>query len=134
MKSIQVIYFGGSLKKVRCHTYKSEKNQVSTLKKIWVDASQKKSQVPPYKKLGRFYRVPFKSLLRVQIKWAFERGSTEVSLIHHIFTVIFLTSILIFSIVTGKAKINHLYYVDKRNKYECNQQPLSLVQTKQLKT
>ena len=60
---------GGSLKKVGCHTYKSEKNQVSTLKKIWVDATLKKSQVAPYKNLGRFYRVPFKSFLRVQIKW-----------------------------------------------------------------
>ena len=37
-------------------------------KKIWVNANLKKSQVSPYKNLGRFYRVPFKSLLRVQIK------------------------------------------------------------------
>ena len=41
---------------------------MSTLKKIWVDATLKKSKVAPYKDLGRFYRVPFKSLLRVQIK------------------------------------------------------------------
>jgi hypothetical protein len=33
---------GGSLKKVGCFTYKSEKNQVSTLKKIWVDDNLKK--------------------------------------------------------------------------------------------
>ena len=56
------------MKKVGCHTYKSEKNQVSNLKKIWVDATLKKSQVEPYKNVGRFYRAPFKSLLRVQIK------------------------------------------------------------------
>ena len=61
----------GTLKKVGCHTYKSEKiNQVSTLKKNWVDATPKKFQVAPYKKLGRFYRAAFKSLLRVQIKQA----------------------------------------------------------------
>ena len=44
---------------------------MSTLKKIWVDATLKKSQVAPYKNLGRFYRVPFKSLLIVQIKCLF---------------------------------------------------------------
>ena len=44
--------------------------QAATLKKIWVEATLKKSQVAPYKNLGRFYRVPFKSLLRVQIKRA----------------------------------------------------------------
>ena len=38
------------------------------LKKIWVEATLKKSQVVPYKNLGRFYRVPFKSPLSVQIK------------------------------------------------------------------
>jgi hypothetical protein len=52
VKSTQIFFQGGSLKKVGCHAYKSEKNQVSTQKK----------------NLGRFYRVPFKSLLRVQIK------------------------------------------------------------------
>ena len=35
---------------------------------IWVDATLNKSQVAPYKNLGRFYSVPFKALLRVQIK------------------------------------------------------------------
>ena len=44
--------------------------QAATLKKICVEATLKKSQVAPYKNLGRFYRVHFKSLLRVQIKWA----------------------------------------------------------------
>ena len=43
------------------------------LKKICVEATPKKSQVAPYKNLGRSYRVPFKSLLRVQIKWAKEK-------------------------------------------------------------
>ena len=52
------------------YTYKSEKDQVSTLKKIWVDAILKKSQDAPYKNFGRFYKVPFKSLLRVKIKRA----------------------------------------------------------------
>ena len=42
--------------------------QAATLKKIWVEATVKKPQVAPYKNLGRFYRVPFKSLLRVQVK------------------------------------------------------------------
>ena len=55
----------GTLKIVGCHTYKSEKNQVST---------QKKSQVAPYKKLGR---VPYKSLLRVQIKRVSMLASTK---------------------------------------------------------
>ena len=60
---------GGSLKKVGCHTYKSEKKSCELPKKIWVDAyTLKKSQVAPYKNLGRFCRVPFKSLLRVQIR------------------------------------------------------------------
>ena len=44
--------------------------QAATLKKIWVEATVQKSQVATYKNLGRFYRVPFKSLLRVQIKRA----------------------------------------------------------------
>ena len=43
---------------------------MSTLKKIWVDAILKIAQVVPYKNLGRFYRVPFKSILRTQIKRA----------------------------------------------------------------
>ena len=46
--------------------------QAATLKKIWVEANLKKSQVAPYKNLGKFYRVPFQSLLRVQIKRAIE--------------------------------------------------------------
>ena len=45
-----------------------KKNHMSTLKKIWVDATLKKSQVAPYKNLGIFYRVPYKPLLKVQIK------------------------------------------------------------------
>ena len=45
--------------------------QAATLKKIRVEANLKKSQVAPYKNLGIFYRVPFKSLLKVQIKRAF---------------------------------------------------------------
>ena len=44
--------------------------QAATLKKIWVEATLNKSQVAPYKNLDRFYRIPFKSLLRVQIKRA----------------------------------------------------------------
>ena len=56
------------MKKTGCWTYKSEKkNQVSTVKKIWVDATLKKSKVELYK---TFWVVPFKSLLRVQIKRA----------------------------------------------------------------
>ena len=50
--------------------------QAATLKKIWVEATLKKSQVAPYKNLGRFYRVPFKSLLRVQIKRAMDVSHT----------------------------------------------------------
>ena len=46
--------------------------QAATLKKIWVEAIQKKSQVAPYTKWGRLYWVPFKSLLRVHIKRAIE--------------------------------------------------------------
>ena len=42
--------------------------QAATLKKIWVEATLKKYQVAPYENLGRFYRVPCNSLLRVQIK------------------------------------------------------------------
>ena len=37
--------------------------QAATLKKMWV-------KISPYKNMGRFYRVPFKSLLRVHIKRA----------------------------------------------------------------
>ena len=44
--------------------------QAATLNKIGVESTLKKSQVAPYKILGRFYRVPIKSLLRVQIKRA----------------------------------------------------------------
>ena len=44
--------------------------QAATLKKIWVEATLKKSQLAPYKNMGRFYRVQFKSLLSVQIKRA----------------------------------------------------------------
>ena len=36
--------------------------QAATLKKIWVEATLKRTQVAPYKNMGRFYRVPFKSL------------------------------------------------------------------------
>ena len=36
--------------------------------KKWVDTTLKKSLVAPYNNLGRFYRAPFKSLLRLQIK------------------------------------------------------------------
>ena len=66
----EIFFQGGSLKKAGCHTSKSEKNQVSTLKKIWLDATLKKISggMPPYKNLGTFFRVPFKSLLKVQIK------------------------------------------------------------------
>ena len=39
------------------------------------EATLKKSQVAPYKNLGRFCRVPFKSLLRVQIKRAITQAS-----------------------------------------------------------
>ena len=46
-------------------TYKSEKNQPSTLKKIWVDATLKNLRWHPIK-----IWVDFKSLLRVQIKRA----------------------------------------------------------------
>ena len=35
------------------------------------------SQVAPYKILGRFYRVPIKSLLRVQIKWAIDHHNKK---------------------------------------------------------
>ena len=42
--------------------------QATTLKKNLGRSYPKKSQVAPYKNLGRFYRVPYKSLLRVQIK------------------------------------------------------------------
>ena len=43
------------------------------------DATLKKSQVASYKNLGRFYRVPFKSILRVQIKQAIiSNGWTEI--------------------------------------------------------
>ena len=44
--------------------------QAATLKKNWLEATVKKSQVAPYKNLGRFSRVHFKSLLRVQIERA----------------------------------------------------------------
>ena len=37
--------------------------------------NQEKIRRAPWKNLGRFYRVPFKSLLRVQIKRAFVFGS-----------------------------------------------------------
>ena len=39
-----------------------------------------KSQVAPYKNLGRFYRVPFKSLLRVQIKWVSNKFQMLISI------------------------------------------------------
>ena len=63
----------------------------------------------------------------------FERKFTQLSQTHHKFTMIFLTSILIFIIFTAKAKINHLYLGDKRKNSRCNLQPLSLIQTKQFK-
>ena len=44
--------------------------QAATLKKVLVEATLKKFQVVPYKNLGGFYRVFFKSLPRVQIKQA----------------------------------------------------------------
>ena len=44
--------------------------QAATLKKIWVEATLNNSQLKPYKNLGRFYRVSFKSLLSVQIRRA----------------------------------------------------------------
>ena len=47
--------------------------QANTLKKIWVEGTLKKSLVAPYKNLGIFYLVSFKSLIRVQIKRASER-------------------------------------------------------------
>ena len=65
---LPTFFLGGSLKKVGYHTYKSEKKSGEHPEKIWVDATLKKSQVAPKKYLGGFYRVPFKSLLRVQIK------------------------------------------------------------------
>ena len=55
----------------RTYPYLSELSifiqKFATLKKIWVEVNIKKYQVPPYENLGRFYRVPIKSLLRVQI-------------------------------------------------------------------
>ena len=39
---------------------------VSTLKKVWVDAIL--INLASYTNLGTFYRIPFKSLLREQIK------------------------------------------------------------------
>ena len=53
--------------------------QAATLKTIWVEATVQKSQVATYKNLGRFYRVPFKSLLRVQIKRAMSKDSNATS-------------------------------------------------------
>ena len=67
--SNQIFFQGGSLKKVRCHTYKSEKKSGERPEKNLGRCYSKKSQVAPYENLCRFYRVPFKSLLRVQIKW-----------------------------------------------------------------
>ena len=72
------------MKKVGCHTYKSEKIKVSTLKKIYVDATLKKFQVEPDKNMGRFYRVPFKSLFRVQIKRMNVFGQYGISCDAHI--------------------------------------------------
>ena len=56
------------MKKLGVILINQQKNKVRTLKKIWVEATLKKSQVAPYKNLVRFYRAPFKSLLRLQIK------------------------------------------------------------------
>ena len=53
--------------------------QATTLKKIWVEATIKRSQVAPYKNMGRCYRVPFKSLLRVQIKQAINNRQAVLS-------------------------------------------------------
>ena len=53
--------------------------QAATRKKIWVEATVQKSQVATYKNLGRFYRVPFKSLLRVQIKRTMSKDSNATS-------------------------------------------------------
>ena len=46
----------------------SSKNQPTLV--VRVEATLKNFHMAPYKNLGRFYRVPFKSLLRVQIKRA----------------------------------------------------------------
>ena len=48
--------------------------QAATLKKTWVEATLKKPQVASYKNLGRFYRVPIKSLHRVHIKRAIDKN------------------------------------------------------------
>ena len=68
--------------------------QAATLKKIWVEATVKKPQVAPYKNLGRFYRVPFKSLLRVQIKWVnkihLQSSNTSASILFTFFRQTFL--------------------------------------------
>ena len=55
--------------------------QAATLKKIRVEATLKKFQVALYKNLGRFYRVLFKPLLRVQIKRAIDNWETRVILV-----------------------------------------------------
>ena len=82
-----------------------------------------------------FWRC-YLSFVILPVNWT-TKGNNAIwkllSLIHHIFTLIFFTSILIFITVTGKAKINHLCLGDKRNKSECNLQPLSVIQTKQFK-
>ena len=57
--------------------------QAATLKNIWVEATLKKYQVAPYKNLGRFYRVPFKSLFRVQIKRAIESAFLKKDTVNH---------------------------------------------------
>ena len=63
------------MKKVECHTYKSEKNSGVHPEKKLGRCYPKKTQVAPYKNLGRFYMVPFKKLLRVQTKFFLLRVS-----------------------------------------------------------
>ena len=77
--------------------------------KIWVEATLKKSQVAPYKNLGRFYKIAFKSLLRVQIKRA--------SIQNKVADLICSQTFFIFSIWKHKIEIGLLCkisFVDRR--------------------
>ena len=67
LASVQLFYRAAAWKKLGVILI-NQKNQVSTLKKNLGRCYPKKSQVAPYKFFGIFYRVPFKSPLRVQIK------------------------------------------------------------------
>ena len=58
MAFTQICFQGGSMKKVGCHTYKSEKKSGEHPEKNLGRCYPKKSQVAPYKNLGRFNRVP----------------------------------------------------------------------------